>query len=136
MQDTALRTPQLAAWLAGTDIGLLELRTPQGTLRLGRRGNEIVELPADATETETEAETVSVHAPSVGVFLHSHPLAGAPLVRIGENVLTGQTVGLLQIGPLLLPVTTAHAGEVVAMCATHGLPVGYGAPLVELLHPL
>jgi acetyl-CoA carboxylase biotin carboxyl carrier protein len=134
MQDTALRTPQLAAWLAGTDIGLLELRTPQGTLRLGRQGDDIVELPAEVTETE--AETVSVPAPSVGVFLHSHPLAGAPLVRIGENVLTGQTVGLLQIGPLLLPVATAHAGEVIAMCATHGLPVGYGAPLVELLHPL
>jgi acetyl-CoA carboxylase biotin carboxyl carrier protein len=131
MQDTALRTPQLAAWLAGTDIGLLELRTPQGTLRLGRQGDDIVELPAEVTE----AGTVPVHAPSVGVFLHSHPLAAAPLVRIGENVLAGQTVGLLQIGPLLLPVTVTQAGEVIAMCVAHGLPVGYGMPLVEL-HPL
>ena len=34
---------QLAAWLAATDIGLLELRTPQGHIRLRRdaAGEEI-----------------------------------------------------------------------------------------------
>jgi acetyl-CoA carboxylase biotin carboxyl carrier protein len=131
MQDTALRTPQLAAWLAGTDIGLLELRTPQGTLRLGRQGDDIVQLPAEVTE----AETVSVHAPSVGVFLHSHPLAAAPLARIGERVDAGRAVGLLQIGPLLLPVTAPQAGIVDSIHAADGLHVGYGTPLVEL-HPL
>ena len=131
MQDTALRTPQLAAWLAGTDIGLLELRTPQGTLRLGRQGDDIVELPAEVTG----AETVSVHAPSVGVFLHSHPLAAAPLARIGERVDAGRVVGLLKIGPLLLPVTAPQAGIVDSIHAADGLPVGYGTPLVEL-HPL
>ena len=128
MQDTALRIPQLAAWLADTDIGLLELNTPQGTLRLGRRGEDIVELPAEVTE----AETVSVQAPSVGMFLHSHPLATTPLVRIGEHVQTGQAVGLLQIGPLLLPVTAPQAGIVDGIHAAEGLAVGYGMPLVEL----
>jgi acetyl-CoA carboxylase biotin carboxyl carrier protein len=131
MQDTALRTPQLAAWLAGTDIGLLELRTPQGTLRLGRQGDDIVELPAEVLE----AETVSVHAPSVGVFLHSHPLAATPLARIGERVDAGRAVGLLKIGPLLLPVTALQAGIVDSIHAADGLSVGYGTPLVEL-HPL
>ncbi|BEP38755.1 hypothetical protein GmRootV59_51640 (plasmid) [Variovorax sp. V59] len=133
MQDTALRTSQLAAWLAGTGIGLLELRTPQGTLRLGRQGNDIVELPAEVTEAETEL--VSVHAPSVGVFLHSHPLAAAPLVRIGQRVDAGQAVGLLKIGPLLLPVTAPQAGIVGGIHVADGLAVGYGAPLVDL-HPL
>jgi acetyl-CoA carboxylase biotin carboxyl carrier protein len=133
MQDIALRAPQLAAWLAGTDIGLLELRTPQGTLRLGRQGNDIVELPAEVTEAETEL--MSVHAPSVGAFLHSHPLAAAPLVRIGQRVEAGQTVGLLKIGPLLLPLTAPQAGIVDGVHAADGLTVGYGAPLVDL-HPL
>ena len=128
MQDTALRIPQLSAWLADTDIGLLELHTPQGTLRLGRRGDDIVELPVEVTE----AETVSVHALSVGVFLLSHPLATTPLVRIGEQVQAGQTVGLLKIGALLLPVTAPQAGLVDALHAADGLAVGYGTPLVEL----
>ncbi|WP_432727456.1 hypothetical protein [Variovorax sp. W6] len=54
-----LDASRLAAWLAGTDIGLLELRTPQGTLRLGRQGDGIVELPED----EEEIELVPVEAP-------------------------------------------------------------------------
>ncbi|WP_198083853.1 acetyl-CoA carboxylase biotin carboxyl carrier protein subunit [Variovorax sp. E3] len=133
MKEVALQAGQFAEWLADTDIGLFELHTPHGSLRLGREGGEIVELPLlDAADAV--APTV-VRAPSVGVFLRSHPLADAPLARIGEQVPAGQTVGLLQIGPLLLPVTTAEAGEIAAMCVAHGLPVGYGMPLVEL-HPL
>lgn len=133
MQDVALRTPQLAAWLASTDIGLLELRTPLGTLRLGRLCDDIVELPVEVTEAESEL--VSVQALSVGVFLHSHPLAAAPLVRTGERVAAGQAVGLLKIGPLLLPVTAPQAGIVDGIHAADGLAVGYGTPLVDL-HPL
>jgi acetyl-CoA carboxylase biotin carboxyl carrier protein len=136
MQDVALQASQFAAWLADTDIGLLELRTPHGSLRLGRQGDDIVVLPAYDAQEAAAVEPAVVRAPSVGVFLHGHPLAGAPLARIGEHVPAGQTVGLLQIGPLFLPVVTAEAGEIAAMCVGHGLPVGYGTPLVELLHPL
>lgn len=131
MQDTALRAPQLAAWLAGTDIGLLELRTPQGTLRLGRQGDDVVVLPEEALETEA----LVVHAPSLGVFLHSHPLATAPLVRAGQRAAAGQTLGLLKIGPLLLPVTAPQPGIVERICVDDATAVGYGTPLFEL-HPL
>ncbi|SDZ71102.1 biotin carboxyl carrier protein [Variovorax sp. YR266] len=128
MQDTALRTPQLADWLRGTDIGLLELRTPEGTLRLGRQGDEIIEL----LDEEAEPELLKIHAPSLGVFLQSHPLAAVPLVRIGQRVEAGQTIGLLKIGPLLLPVTTPQAGIVDSIHAADGLAVGYGTPLFDL----
>ena len=37
-ESRSTQSRQLAAWLAGTDIGLLELRTPDGVLRLGRDG--------------------------------------------------------------------------------------------------
>jgi len=131
MQDTALRSPQLAAWLANTDIGLLELRTPNGTLRLGRQGDEIIELPSE----EAEPELLSIRAPSLGVFLQSHPLTAVPLVRIGQRVEAGQTIGLLKIGPLLLPVTAPQAGIVDGILAADGLAVGYGAQLFDL-HPL
>jgi len=131
MQDTALRSPQLAAWLANTDIGLLELRTPNGTLRLGRQGDEIIELPAE----EAEPELLPIRAPSLGVFLQSHPLTAVPLVRIGQRVEAGQTIGLLKIGPLLLPVTAPQAGIVDSIHMADGLAVGYGAQLFDL-HPL
>lgn len=130
MQDIALQTSRFAAWLADTDIGLFELRTPQGTLRLGRQGDDIVELPAEVAEAETAP--LSVHARSVGVFLHNHPLAAAPLVRTGERVDAGQTIGLLKIGPLLLLVAAPQAGIVGGVHAADGLAVGYGTPLVDL----
>lgn len=130
MQDVALQASQLAAWLANTDIGLFELRTPQGTLRLGRQGDDIVELQAGVTEAETEL--VSVRAPSVGVFLHSHPQAAAPLLRTGQRVEAGQTVGLLKIGLLLLPVTAPLAGIVDGIHVANDVAVGYGSPLVDL----
>ena len=137
MQDTALRTSQLATWLAGTDIGLLELRTPQGILRLGRQGDDIVELPMEETEEEEEgeAEPVTVKASSVGLFLHTHPAATEPLARIGQRVGAGQLIGLLNIGPLLLPVSAPQAGIVDALHVESGIAVGYGAPLIDL-HPL
>ncbi|MDM0007226.1 acetyl-CoA carboxylase biotin carboxyl carrier protein subunit [Variovorax sp. J22G73] len=137
MQDTSQRAAELAAWLAGTDIDLLELRTPHGTLRLGRQGDDIVELPGQeerAGET-AETETVAVKASSVGVFLRSHPLATQPLASIGQHVQAGQLIGLLNIGPLLLPVAAPQAGIVDALHVQGGVAVGYGAALVDL-HPL
>ena len=134
MRDVALHASLFAAWLADTDIGLFELRTPNGTLRLGRQGDDIVELPDEPSDAQgaAGAALVTVKAPTVGVFLHGHPLGSAPLVRIGERVTAGQTVGLMQIGPLLLPVAAAEAGEIAAVCVGHGLSAGYGTPLVEL----
>ncbi|NVM87037.1 acetyl-CoA carboxylase biotin carboxyl carrier protein [Variovorax sp. SG517] len=127
MQDVS----RLVAWLAGTDIGLLELRTPEGTLRLARQGDEIVELPQD----EEEIEPVPIKAPSLGVFLHGRPLATAPLARTGARVEAGQALGLLKIGPLLLPVTAPRAGVVDGIHVADGVAVGYGTPLLDL-HPL
>lgn len=131
---TAGQLQQLATWLAGTDIALLELRTPEGTVRLGRRNGaalgEIV--PLDAGDDDAEPAPAVAAASSVGIFRHSHPLHAAPLVRIGEHVPAGQLLGLLQIGPLLLPVDAPMAGLVAAVLVAAGHTVGYGTALVEL----
>ncbi|MGJ7497087.1 acetyl-CoA carboxylase biotin carboxyl carrier protein [Variovorax sp. RT4R15] len=136
---TADQLQQLAAWLADTDIGLLELRTPEGMVRLGRGrvpSRAIVQLDADgdgsAPAPAPAQDTAMAVASSVGVFLHGHPLHPAPLVRVGDRVAAGQPVGLLQIGPLLLPVAAPLAGVIAAVCVAAGCTVGYGTALVEL----
>lgn len=126
---------ELAAWLAATDIGLLELRTPEGVLRLGRdsqRGSEIVQLDAQDEGTPPAPPACVAAAPSVGVFLHAHPLHAAPLVRPGQRVSAGQPVGLMKIGPLLLPVQAPQSGVLIAFLVPEGEAVGWGTPLVEL----
>ena len=134
---TADQLQQLAAWLADTDIGLLELRTPEGTVRLGRSrapSRAIVQLDADGDggAPAPAADTATAVAKSAGVFLHGHPLHPVPLARVGERVSAGQPVGLLQIGPLLLPVAAPLAGVIAAVCVAAGCTVGYGTALVEL----
>jgi acetyl-CoA carboxylase biotin carboxyl carrier protein len=126
---------ELAAWLAATDIGLLELRTPEGVLRLGRdsqRGREIVQLDAKDEGMPLAPQACVAAAPSVGVFLHAHPLHAAPLVRAGEHVCAGQPMGLMKIGALLLPVRAPCSGVLIALLVPEGEPVGWGTPLAEL----
>jgi acetyl-CoA carboxylase biotin carboxyl carrier protein len=125
---TVEQLSQLAAWLVGTDIGLLELRTPTGTVRLGRDGAAAREVEEAVPDPARSIATAS----SVGVFLHAHPQGAGPIVRIGERVTAGQAVGLLKIGPLLLPVNAPIAGRVSALRSDSGRTVGYGAALVEL----
>ena len=132
---TADELKQMAAWLADTGIGLLELRTPDGSVRLGREpslGAGIVQLEDDAVDDDAAPAPAIASAPSVGVFLHAHPLHDGPVVRVGERVKAGQGLGLLRIGPLLLPVTAPAAGRVTAVCEQTGTAVGYGASLFEL----
>ena len=82
-----------------------------------------------------EANSVAATAGSVGVFLHRHPLRDTAIAEAGATVRRGGLVGLLQIGALLLPVTSPCDGVVGAMLLEHGATAGYGARLVEL-HPL
>jgi len=119
--------PDISQWLAATDIAELELRGPDGYLHLRQVGGVVKQLP--------EARPVTVTAAGVGIFLHRHPLHDAPLARRGTRVQSGQPVGLLRIGVLLLPVPAPVASIVGDMLAPHGAMVGFGSDLV-ILHPL
>jgi acetyl-CoA carboxylase biotin carboxyl carrier protein len=126
---------QLLAWLADTDIALLELRGRGVHLRLRHDGERVDGADDDvppALDAPAAAGRVVAAASSVGVFLHQHPLQEAPLARPGTRVDAGQTIGLLQIGSLLLPVCAARDATVAATLVAHGITVGYGTPLIEL----
>ena len=123
-----MRTPdiaEIAALLATTDITEFDLRGPGTHIHLRH--------PA-ATSTPAVAPRHTVTAPSLGVFLHRHPLHDTPLAPTGTAVSQGQLLGLLRIGALLLPVTAPIAATVAGFWAEHDSLVGYGADLVEL-HP-
>jgi acetyl-CoA carboxylase biotin carboxyl carrier protein len=127
---------QLSAWLAATDVALLELRGPDEHLRLRHDGTRVEVVEDDAPPTQegpsANAGRIVATAISVGVFLHHHPLQQTPLARSGTRVRAGQTLGLLQIGSLLLPVSVPQAAVVTGPLVEHGETVGYGTPLIEL----
>jgi acetyl-CoA carboxylase biotin carboxyl carrier protein len=133
---------QIAAWLAATDIGLLELRGPTRTLLLRHDGAavDVVEsdgaAPFEPAAAPAAPDTLTtVTAPWVGVFLHRHPLREDALAVPGTPVQAGQALGLLQVGLLLLPVPAPAAGTVLELLAAHGAVVGYATPLVTLHNP-
>ena len=126
MTDSHIATvQQLSEWLQGTDITLLELSGP------GNAGVRLSRAPRP-TDSRQEATSTIVRANSVGVVLHAHPLRTEPLVRVGQQVAAGETVALLRLGLVLLPVPAPRAGVVQRVLAAHEATVGFGEPLIEL----
>jgi len=130
---------RISAWLAATDIALLELRGPGTQLRLRHDGGGVPVrhepfdvAPSAAPPAAAPIGGLTANAPSVGVFLHRHPLREAALAPVGARVGAGQPLGLLQIGALLLPLCAPEAGTVTGMRVAHGTAVGCGTPLVDL----
>jgi acetyl-CoA carboxylase biotin carboxyl carrier protein len=129
---------QISAWLVDAGIDHLELRGPERRLLLGRAGREgeaadgaIKEL--DPAEAEIRAQhSFTVKAPSVGVLLHRHPMRETSLAPCGSQIRAGQTVALLQIGALLLPIDAPRDGAVTSLLVPHGTLVGYGTEIIEL----
>ena len=122
---------QLSAWLAEAGIAELELIGPSRRLRLSLNGDQ---AQVDGTTPLDEAPAEIIAAPTVGVFLHRHPMSDVALAPEGSAVRADQVVGLLRVGPLLVPVAAPRDGIVTAMLAPHEAVVGYGAELVAF-HP-
>ena len=131
MTDALDHVDQLCAWLADTDISVLELTGPTRTVRLLHDGTRVTVETVDGPEG-THQPALVVRAPAPGIFLQQHPLRDRAIAVVGDDVAADAPLGLLQIGPLLLPVTTPSTGTVTDVLVPHGTIVGYGTPLFEL----
>jgi acetyl-CoA carboxylase biotin carboxyl carrier protein len=131
MTDALDHVDQLCAWLADTDIALLELTSPTRTLRLLHDDTRVTVETVDGPDGLCQPALV-VRAAAPGRFLQQHPLRDRALAVVGEDVAADAPLGLLQIGPLLLAVSAPSTGIVTDVLALHGTIVGYGTPLFEL----
>ena len=129
MQTQDIR--QLAAWLAETDIDFLELRGPDVHLEIHRDGASAAEAQP-APQAVAAPHHTTVRATSVGVLLDRIPGRPTPLCSPGSAVQAGSLLGLLQVGPLLLPVHAPCDGWPGEWLVPPGSTVGYGAPLVDI----
>jgi acetyl-CoA carboxylase biotin carboxyl carrier protein len=119
---------QLSAWISQRGIDLLELTTPEASLRLQRDAS----APAAAGPVQA-SRYHELTAPSPGRYLDRHPLSTQPLVMSGVSVEAGQLVGFLQIGTLLLPLRSAQAGRIVSLPRSPGDTLGYGSVVMCLM---
>ncbi|MGY4286985.1 acetyl-CoA carboxylase biotin carboxyl carrier protein [Bradyrhizobium sp. LM2.7] len=128
----------LSVWMAEAGIDELELIGPSFRLRLDSGGvHAHDDLAGDRQGDTISGQILSsdvIAASTVGIFLHRHPLHEAALAPEGTAVRAGQALGLLRIGPLLVPVNAPRDGIVGATLVAHETAVGFGTGLVEL-HP-
>jgi len=87
---------------------------------------------ADAHRTHTQ-RTASLSASAAGIFLDRHPSQAQAFVAIGGQVTQDDIVGLLQVGPLLLPVLASVSGTITHCVAHAGNTVGYGDVLFSVI---
>jgi acetyl-CoA carboxylase biotin carboxyl carrier protein len=71
-----------------------------------------------------------VLAPGPGRFLLAHPMRPRNFAAPGQLLAAGATIGLVEMGPILVPVCAPEACIVLSIAST-GV-VGYGTVLAEI----
>jgi biotin carboxyl carrier protein len=75
---------------------------------------------------------VFLKSPAGGQFRASHPSRPGRLAHLGKQVMSGEVVGLLKIGPLYRAVYATQRGTIVRSLVEAGQTVEYGQTLFEL----
>jgi acetyl-CoA carboxylase biotin carboxyl carrier protein len=85
--------------------------------------------PVAAPEVPPEPTGHTLKSPMVGTFYRA-PSPGAPnFVEVGQAVVKGQTLCIIEAMKLLNEIESDVAGKVKAILVENGQPVEYGQPL-------
>lgn len=68
----------------------------------------------------------------VGVFYHAPEPGAAPFVSVGNVVVPGQQIGIIEAMKLMVPVEADRAGRISEVIKGNGEAVQYGEPLFAL----
>lgn len=124
----------LAAALEAAGVDGIEI--DQGT----RKVRIVVErgVPGGVTQVDASQPTpATIHAgfvaaPIAGFFCSGHPASVAPPLKLPREVVSGDTLAFVRIGPVLLPVKAPESGVLTRFVAENGSLVGYGDPLFAI----
>ncbi|MCS7000264.1 MAG: acetyl-CoA carboxylase biotin carboxyl carrier protein [Bacteroidota bacterium] len=93
---------------------------------------------SDAPSAETPPPAVSsqkVHqilSPIVGTFYRAPAPDAEPFVKVGDHVVPGQTLCIVEAMKLMNEIESDVAGTVVKVLVENGQPVEYNQPLFEI----
>lgn len=133
---------QLAGWMSQAGLSTLEFRQEGFELRLVRPAGQTTGLPLDSAPAPveeaspalaaTQAPKVAAMATLCGRFHACHPAREHAQVSPGQVLKVGDTVGVIAVGSLLLPVTTQQAGIAGDYLIEDGTRVEYATPVLAL----
>ena len=78
------------------------------------------------------ADQISVKSPIVGVFYAAPAENAAPYVTVGDRVVKGQTLCIIEAMKLMNEITAEEDGVISEVCVTNGQVVEYGTELFRI----
>jgi acetyl-CoA carboxylase biotin carboxyl carrier protein len=138
---------RLVELLKGSGVG--EIRVRSGDLEISVKARPEMTQPAPATippavasepaaEPEAVAETVGedgshmVRSPLVGTFYRAPAPGEGPYVEVGDVVVEGQTLCIVEAMKMMNEIPSDVSGEVVEVVAENAKGVEYDQPLFRI----
>ena len=127
--------PRLAGLLRETGAEEIEIGDAARTIRV-RRSSALSVVTPQATAAEegglADEDLVIVTSEQVGVFMALTEPGASPLVRVGDAVDEGQTIGYVDVLGVAHDVCAPEAGVIERLLVHDGEVVEYGQPLADL----
>ncbi|AUS77401.1 acetyl-CoA carboxylase biotin carboxyl carrier protein [Actinoalloteichus sp. AHMU CJ021] len=86
--------------------------------------------PSGATPAAASGHVLT--APLVGTFYRAPEPGARPFVEVGDQVVVGQQVGIVEAMKLMNPLEADQAGRVTEILVGDAEPVEYGQPLLRV----
>ena len=142
MQIDAALVRQLAELLDETHLTEIEVEDGDRRIRVARKAAAVqVAAPGYAPAVAASAPPAQVSAPATNiaralkspmvgtVYLSSEPGA-KPFANVGDVVVEGQTLVIIEAMKVMNPITADVAGRIAAILVENGAPVEYDQPLI------
>ncbi len=133
LKDLRREIAGLARIMNTHDISDLELELEGLTVKLRR---EINTSPARkvgvGAEVMPEDSRITITAPVVGTFYRAPSPDAEPYISVGDMVLPGQTVCIIEAMKILNEIQSEVKGRIAEILVDNAEPVEYGQPLFIL----
>ena len=134
---------QLIEMLEHSSLTELEVKTEEGRIRLSKAASLAQVSPVVAAQpsaqtapsaetTDVEEQDTFVTSPFVGTFYLAPSPDSEPFVRIGDSIVPGQVLCIVEAMKLMNEIESDIAGKVVEVLVENGKPVEFGDRLFRV----
>ena len=92
--------------------------------------NQGKETPA--LDLRSKSQLDSINSPMAGTFYAAPSPDEAPFVEIGQKVVQGEVVCIIESMKMMHEIKSPRSGEIMRLCVNDGEPVGTADPLFEI----
>lgn len=125
---------ELSALLRENKLHEIEYQENGVLLKVVAEGTNVVapvsQQPVIQKEEKKEKDYLT--CPMVGVVYLSASPEAKPYVNVGDSVVAGQTICLVEAMKTFNPITAQKSGKIKAILVDSGAPVEFNQPLFEL----